>query len=464
MDSEKIFDFILVLVLFPPVVTIALIVHELGHFMAARICNVRIDSFSIGFGRIVWLGTDKNGVDWILRAFPFIAHVEFPVKESLDSSKNYLKKGRLFLDSSVFSKIFIIAAGPFVSVMLPFLTFFIAILAVGVPVVPPVISAVEIDMPAWKAGIRPGDKIVKKDGEPVYAFWQIYEETRKLPPRTVSLDVERGSELLNFVVTPVKFVYVNNKGQKMKHGRLGVSVRHRPYKFKAIETISGVDVKKKPEKAREILLDNMGQEVILGLKSTDDKVHDNLVVLPEKWNGGLRDPEDKYYDRVFTSLLSDNIYLRLPFSELIDETVRQSLRLIKGIYSIPVQFFPINTENISPQALASKDSSVSFYLVFRILYMIATVSVFISMVNLIPFPGTDGSRLLLDIYCVITKRKELSSKRRAMVLFWALILIYLSFLALNIPDLSVYLDKRIEKTGEFFDDKLEAITNRTATE
>ncbi len=446
METFK--DVLLITLLIPPVIFIVLTAHELGHYWAARIFNVRIGRFVIGFGRRVWSRVDKRGVEWVIKSIPVSGHVHLAGKDEKDLK--YID-GRLFADSPLHVQMMVVAAGPAINVMLPFLLFFLALSITGLPVVPPVINGIEINEVAYKAGIVPGDKIVAVNGEPISAYHQVKAVTKPLPPKPVSLQIEREGEVLPFIVTPSVIDYLNDRGLEKRHGRLGVMVRHLPYKLKAIEMGDGMDVVDKPDLARELLLDRLGERVALGMNSVDGERHYYLVDLHEASNAHLRDPSHEDYNSFHTGRLKDNVYLRLSPSEILQETTRQSLRVIGNVLQIPFQVFPVDSEELAPQALVSTDTSLSKYMTFRFFYMASLISVFIAMINLIPLPGLDGSKLMLGIV-EAAAGKRTAEKHRAAILFWTLASLYLTVLVVNIPDLSVYLGKKAEQAGEFIGD------------
>ncbi len=447
MDMDTINDIIFVTILFPPVIFTVLLIHELGHFWAARFFNVRIDHFSIGLGRELWSFEDKRKTRWIFRLFPLSGHVHFA--GTGNNTYSGRPDGRLLSESPWHVRMLVTAAGPAINVVTPFFLLAFAINLTGLPVVRPLITGVEINEVAYHAGIRPGDKILKLDGREVRAYEEIQEATKPLPPQPISLLVERDGNLLTYEMTPSVISYVSKKGLKKEHGRIGVMVHHRPYKFKALESVDGVEVKDDPEQARQLLLDRLDGYAILGMNSVDGKRHDYLVELYSSVNKGLEDPRNKYYQSFFAGPLSDNEYLRLSFTEALAAAIDIHIRITSNIFKLPLQLLPVDSGEFAPKALVSVDSSVFKYLAYRFFYMASLISVFIAFINLVPLPGLDGSKIVMGIAELAIGRKEAESKR-ASILFWTLITLYLSVLVINIPNLSVFLGKKVEHAGEFF--------------
>jgi regulator of sigma E protease len=202
-----IFIFIEVLLLF----NLLIFVHELGHFLAARWRGLKIDRFAIWFGKPIWK-TKIGGVEYALGTIPAGGYVSLPQMATMEAIEG---KGESSGDAlpqiSAFDKIIVAFAGPLFSFLLA-LAFAFVVWIVGRPVseaeMTTVIGYVEKDGPADKAGIRPGDRIVEVDGQPVSKFmgmgdsvmWRIVRSTGD----TVQVKVEREGKLLTFFPTPIK--------------------------------------------------------------------------------------------------------------------------------------------------------------------------------------------------------------------------------------------------------------------
>ncbi len=158
-----------VLILF----NLLIVVHELGHFLAARWRGLYIEKFGVWFGKPLWKKT-INGVQYSLGSLPFGGFVALPQLAPMDIIEGKADVDRARLPKiSALDKIIVAIAGPLFSLLLAL--FFAAIVwAVGHPVSEAdsttVIGYVLPDSPAQKVGLQPGDKIVSVDGKPVRRF------------------------------------------------------------------------------------------------------------------------------------------------------------------------------------------------------------------------------------------------------------------------------------------------------
>ena len=167
--ARVIFVLLEVLILF----NLLIVVHELGHFLAARWRGLYVEKFGVWFGKPLWK-KKINGVQYSLGSLPFGGFVALPQLAPMDiiEGKADLDRARLPKISAL-DKIIVAIAGPFFSLLLA-ICFAAIVWAVGHPVgeadSTTVIGYVMPDSPAQKAGLLPGDKILSVDGKPVRRF------------------------------------------------------------------------------------------------------------------------------------------------------------------------------------------------------------------------------------------------------------------------------------------------------
>src|SRR5712671_2944328 len=147
------------------VLTIVVFFHELGHFLVARWCGVRVLVFSIGFGPELVGFTDRHGTRWKVAAIPLGGYVKFLGDENAASVPDQEAIGRMsdaerresFVHKSVGRRAAIVVAGPVANFILAILIFGSLALLLGKQVTIPRLDTVAPGSAAASAGFKPGD-------------------------------------------------------------------------------------------------------------------------------------------------------------------------------------------------------------------------------------------------------------------------------------------------------------------
>ena len=136
-------------------------VHEFGHFWVARRCGVRVERFSIGFGKALWRRTDKSGTEYVIALIPLGGYVKMlderaePVAPEL---RHYA-----FNNKTVGQRAAIIAAGPIANFLFAIFAYWLVFI-IGVPGVRPVVGEITPNSIAAQAQIQPGTELKAVDG------------------------------------------------------------------------------------------------------------------------------------------------------------------------------------------------------------------------------------------------------------------------------------------------------------
>jgi len=192
-----------------------IIVHELGHFLAARWRGLYIEKFGVWFGKPIWKKT-INGVEYSLGSLPFGGFVALPQLAPMDIIEGKADVDRAQLPKiSAFDKIIVAFAGPLFSFLLAVI-FAIFIWMVGRPVseseATTIIGYVVIDSPAAQAGLKAGDKILSVDGHGVTRFggmsedsisWRIVRSEGETVPITVERNEDGKTRLITVEAKPI---------------------------------------------------------------------------------------------------------------------------------------------------------------------------------------------------------------------------------------------------------------------
>ena len=214
---------------FVVVLGVLVFVHELGHFLVARMCGVKVDVFSIGFGKELWGRRDKHGTYWKVAAVPLGGYCQFlgdddaaSSGESKATELSEEEKKYTFQFQSPFKKLVIALAGPLANYLFAILIFAGIFFLFGKITFPPVVGEVFEGSAAAKAGIIPNDRILTINGNKIESFDDIRKEVDLTVANEVVVEILRdGKEIrLQFPLTELEVPEAN--GTTSKRPMLGV--------------------------------------------------------------------------------------------------------------------------------------------------------------------------------------------------------------------------------------------------
>ncbi|AHJ62769.1 Membrane endopeptidase, M50 family [Granulibacter bethesdensis] len=197
------------------VLGVLVFVHEMGHYLAARISGIYIEAFSIGFGKPLVKWRDRRGCEWRLCWLPLGGYVKMygmerpgdnpgadqPVNTGSPSVQPP-RPGMAFFEKSVGSRAFVVAAGPLANALLAIVLFAALFMTAGRQIPLPVVGEVLPQSAAAEAGLQHDDRIVAIDGMQVSRFEDIQHSVVGHPNQRLVLSVERGGKEITIPVTP----------------------------------------------------------------------------------------------------------------------------------------------------------------------------------------------------------------------------------------------------------------------
>ena len=398
--------------------------HEYGHYLAARLCGVRVLRFSIGFGTVLYRRRMKNGCEFALSAIPLGGYVSMFGDQRADKEKGELPPDA-FYAKSLKQRALIIAAGPIFNIILAFFFYFLVNL-LGVSVLRPVVGDVLPGSRAEVSQLQPYDEIKSVDGRAVTdwtdAALLLVEKLNSAEPALLTVSGDMGKE-------PAREVKLNLEGLELTPGS-------------SIFALTGI----RPCQGRipaALTTVNPGSPAYnAGISPGDEIVSINGIPTPSwyrvqdviaKSSGALNFeimrggqlyttevfPEQHYDKRSkqYRPLVGIGVTVE-PIPELmvtksygpvdavlkaLSDTGRMSLFIVNSTYKLITG--AISADNISgPIAIAKgagQSASVGF--VFFISFL-AAISVNLGILNLLPIPVLDGGQLLFIAYEGITGR------------------------------------------------------------
>jgi regulator of sigma E protease len=181
------------------VLGVLVLVHEWGHFIVAKLCGVRVDVFSIGFGKRLW-GVKRGDTDYRVSALPLGGYVRMagdnPVEERTGAPYEFLSRPR-------WQRFLIAIAGPAMNILVTLLIFWGIFSFVSIPYLPPTIDQVQAGSAADKGGLKAGDAILSIDGKAVKTLAESIGAIRSSDGSPIQFLVGRNGKNLSVTVSPL---------------------------------------------------------------------------------------------------------------------------------------------------------------------------------------------------------------------------------------------------------------------
>ena len=192
--------------------------HELGHFTVARIFGVKVETFSIGFGKKLFC-KKRGGTNYCLSAIPLGGYVQMKGQDDLnplDSNKD----SDSYNAKKPWQRVLILLAGPFANFLLAYILYlFIAFM--GVSELAPIIGKVSADSPAAVAKLQPKDEILQINSMEIKT-WTDLSKAIKNSQGALLFTVKRGNKIKNIKVIPKISTLKNIFGENIKKRAVGI--------------------------------------------------------------------------------------------------------------------------------------------------------------------------------------------------------------------------------------------------
>jgi regulator of sigma E protease len=213
------------------VLTIVVFFHELGHFLVARWCGIRVLAFSLGFGPEIVGVNDRYGTRWKFSAVPLGGYVKFFGDDNAASSPDRAAAAEMsesekkdsFVYQPVRSRAAVVAAGPIANFVLAIVIFAGIFMVVGKQTATARVDAVLEGSAAAAAGFKPGDLVVSIDGDKIDSFSDMQRIVSVSSGEPLKIVVERDDHPVTLTATPQLRELKDNFGNVHRLGVLGIS-------------------------------------------------------------------------------------------------------------------------------------------------------------------------------------------------------------------------------------------------
>lgn len=375
------------------VLGVVIFVHEAGHLLVAKLFGVRVETFSLGFGKRLW-GFERGGTDYRVSLIPLGGYVkmsgELPGEESSDPAD--------FTNKPRWQRFLIYLAGPtmnaVLAVVLVALVFMWGIAIPASRAVPARVGVVQEGSSAAAAGIAPGDRIVEVDGEPVSQWDQVQVLLMSAARDTVELQLERGGKTFSATVAPQPIPELSLKDTAgiLPDQLLSVTmvVSGEPAEaagFRSgdrLEAVDGVPVTSSA-KFIDYVAQRPGQEIRIAVLRDGREL--SLPVTPRDIDGSGKigiglGPFQKYSP-----------------GRAVIESVRHNIDIISQTVLVVQKIFTrrVSAESTlsGPIEIARISGSAARVGLPYLIYMMGLISISIGFLNLLPIPVLDGGQMMM---------------------------------------------------------------------
>jgi regulator of sigma E protease len=417
------------LIAFVAVIGLLIVVHELGHFIVARLSGVGVERFSIGFGPVLWRFKGPE-TEYCLSAVPMGGYVKM-----MGDDENPLEGGggvavdprRAFHLKPLAVRFLIVFAGPGMNLVLAAVIFALVFMIAGRPMLPATLGRIADDGPAAKAGLVTGERVIGVDGRPVQYWEELLKAVQDSRGRALRVSVEGAGGRREVTVTPSRLAARDIFGDEREAWEIGV----RPFTPPTIgDVVAGFPAAKaglrggdtvlaidgRPVVSWDHLAESIhgraGRETMLSVRRGNDTL--SITVTPTAVKDKGADGREVEIGRIGISPHVVATYVRsnpvMAVWEGAARTVEVTSLTAIGLYKIVVG--QLDRSNIGgPIQIAVAAGEQARQGLPSLAFFTALISVNLALLNLLPVPMLDGGHLLFFV-CEAVLGRPLSLRKR----------------------------------------------------
>lgn len=226
---ENIVSVLTSIAVFIPVITVIVFIHEFGHYFVAKRCKVKIDVFSIGFGKEIFGWNDKSGTRWKLCWLPLGGYVKMfgdvnPASAPDPKMSNLTEEEKklTFHHKRLSQKAAIVSAGPLANFLLTIVILASFYTVYGKAVYQTAVGEIVAESAAEEAGMKVGDVVLTIDGEKMHTFSDIARVVSLNTGTPITISLLRKGKQQTLTATPKIVETEDALGNTIKVGRLGI--------------------------------------------------------------------------------------------------------------------------------------------------------------------------------------------------------------------------------------------------
>ncbi|MCI8470313.1 MAG: RIP metalloprotease RseP [Clostridia bacterium] len=362
-------------------------IHELGHFIVAKLCKVKVNEFAIGFGPAIWKKQGKE-TKYTLRLIPLGGY------NSLEGEDELSEDEKSFSKASIPKRIAIVLAGAMVNIIFAIVIYFI-IIALSGTYISNQIEEVLDGYVAQMIELQPDDKIIEIDGQNIRSKKDLNEALEKSEGNEMTTKVERNGEILTYNIKP----------SELKSKVTGIYLDEN---CKIIAVQKGSPSELQGVQANDILLKvndiNVNGDTNIALQEISRKDNNTMTLTVKRGEEEITievtpDYQTTYLLGVNLKLAEDTLWNRcihasMQTQEFLLSIVDNLKQLFTGNVGVDQMMGPVGISEV----VAKTDGIREFF------EMMALISLSLGVTNLLPIPALDGGKILILLIEAIRRK------------------------------------------------------------
>ena len=435
-----------------PILAVLILVHEFGHYLAARRCGVKVEEFGIGIPPRLY-GKERNGTIWSINLIPFGGFVRVKGEDAGDMSSDSMNS------KTPLQRAFFLTAGVMMNLLLAVVLMIAVVGFQGVPHSSVYITpqGVQPGSPAYQAGWQQGDRIIAIDGDTVETVDEVANKTRSNAGNEITVTIERAGNEIETSLTP-------RKDPPEGQGPVGVSLDDRTNgRITAQDVGADSAAAAAGIQSGDVISEINGRTVtdafVLGIElqrfegyatgvpiivDRGDQRLSTTLVVPQ-----LTDSDDPLRGVGLDVVKFTPVYEKVPVLEVIprgfQEAYETTVQMLSGLKSLFT-----STENLKQvsgpigmgQATGEIINQSTLPLWVTLSQITIVLSLNLALLNLLPFPALDGGRLVFVIIEMLRGGRKIAPEKEGLVHFAGIVLLLGVMFVVAFSDIQRIVDGR----------------------
>lgn len=362
-------------------------IHELGHFIVAKLCKVKVNEFAIGFGPAIWQKQGKE-TKYTLRLIPLGGY------NSMEGEDEASDDERSFSKASVSKRIAIVLAGATVNIIFAIIIYFTLSASSGTYISNEVEETLD-GYAAQTVGLQAGDKIIEGNGQLIKSKKDLNEVLEKSEGKEVYTKIERNGEIIEYNIKPTELkskvtgIYLDEKCKIVAIEKGSASERQGIKANDMLLKVNGVDI----NGDRNIAVQAISQKGVNTMTLTVQRGKEEITIeLTPDYEStyylgvNLKPAEDTFINRCINGGMQTQEFLLSIFDNL--------KQLFTGNVGVDQMMGPVGISEV----VAKTNGVREFF------EMMALISLSLGVTNLLPIPALDGGKILILLIEAIRRK------------------------------------------------------------